>query len=354
MTTSALHSPVRTVQLSLLAPEPLAVQALAQGEGDAINSIGWRIGHDHARFGVALPSSHLHEGSPLFAGWQAAMARRLQRHRDPAPAQRRWLRLRLQAWSEGLGFEEQLLTPHYLQQLHNSHCPVTREELQDEQGHPAERVFARLLPGQAYAAGHLVQLSRRAALALGQRSLQQLRERALVAARQNEAIEGLDAGAWDRLCGLRSLVEVDETAAANKAGGQSGPLFVLPTNRLRLQQPLQALQAWVTRQLQQPGWSQRLQALHDALPGVPARQAASSMVAALAPHALRLPLGGIEQRWALEDLWRDARVQRRWISLSELLSPLTVERLLRQLPPPPGWMVEQHAGHAQAWLPQAA
>ena len=300
MTATALHpAKIDTqIQLSLLAPEPLAVQALAEGGNDAI---GWQLGHDFARHGVALPASHLHEDSPLFAGWQAALARRLHRHRDPAPAQRRWLQLRLQAWQEGVAFEDQLLTPHYLQQLDVSHCPVTRAELHDEQGHPAQRLFVRLRQDQGYAAGHLVVMGRSAAAALQGRSLAELRATALRAARQAECIEGLDANAWARLVSLVAMVHA--------ADGEPCLSRLLPPNRLRLQDPLRALQAWLTRQLRHAGWSQRLLALHDALPGVPARQAASGLSAALAPHALGLPAGGMAQRWALEDLWLDARVQ---------------------------------------------
>ena len=86
--------------------------------------------------------------------------------------------------------------------------------------------------------------------------------------------------------------------------------------------------------------------LHDALPAEAARQAATRLSVALAPHALVLPGTPLEQRATLEDLWMDARVQRRWLAFVEQLSPLTVERLLRQLPPPPGWAVERHAGAA--------
>ena len=343
MTATALHPAAPQVQLSLLAPEPLAVQALAEGGSDAI---GWQLGHDHARHGVALPASHLHEGSPLFAGWQAALARRLHRHRDPAPALRRWLQLRLQAWQEGVAFEDQLLTPHYLQQLDTSHCPVTRAELHDEQGHPAQRLFVRLRQDQDYAAGHLVVMGRSAAAALQGRTLQQLKIVALQAARQAETIENLDAAAWARLVSLVAMV--------HQADGEHCLSRLLPPNRLRLQDPVRALQAWLTRQLRHAGWSQRLLALHDALPGVPARQAASSLSAALAPHALGLPATGMAQRWVLEDLWLDGRVQRRWAQLVAEVSPLTIERLLRQLPPPPGWAVEQHVQEGESGWPRAA
>ena len=187
-------------------------------------------------------------------------------------------------------------------------------------------------------------MGRSAAAALQGRTLAQLKELALHAARQAEALEGLDAAAWARLVSLVAMV--------HPTGGEPCLSRLLPPNRLRLPDPQRALQAWLTRQLRHAGWSQRLLALHDALPGVPARQAMSGLSAALAPHALALPASGVALRWALEDLWLDARVQRRWALLLAEVSPLTIERLLRQLPPPPGWAVEQHA--AEAGWPVAA
>lgn len=327
----------RSVQLSLLAPAPLQSGALAAGGGDAA---GWQLGQDHARHGLPLPAAHLHQGSPLYAGWQAGLARRRALHRDPAPAVRRWLQLRLQAWVEGAAYDALLLSPHTLAQLERTHCPVTRERLHDEQGDAAERRWVSLEPAQGYRAGSLVQLSRTAADALRGRSLAQLRDRALEAARHAQPLDGLNAAAWARLASLQALVS-----------GKDGSISrLLPPNRLRLRNPAQALQAWITRQLAAPGWSQRLQALHDALPGVPARQAATQLGAALAPHALALPAEPLAAQWQLEDLWAQERVQRRWSALLGLLSPLTIERLLRELPPPPGLVLQQHADDEAAAL----
>lgn len=299
--------------------------------------VAHRLGADHARHGIPLPAGHLHEGSPLFAGWQQAARRR--QGQDPAPGVRVWLQLRLQAWEQGLSFEEQLLTPHYLRQLDGSHCPVSREPLHDEQGHPQQRCWVRLRQDAGFAAGHLAVLGRTAAQALQGRSLEQLMACCRQAQQTLEPLEGLRAADWGRLLALVAYVTPDANSATRLQAA-------LPTNRLRLLNPVQALQAWVTRQLATGGWSQRLQALHDALPGVPARQAATRLTVALAPHALLIPGTPLEQRAALEDLWLDGRVQRRWFALVEQLSPLTLERLLRQLPPPPGWAVERHGAQA--------
>lgn len=351
MTATALHrapgsitSTGTQLELSLLAPEPLAIAALALGGSDAE---GWQLGFDHAQHGLPLPAAHLHEGSPLFTGWQAALAKAQHghqpgRHRDPAPGVRRWLALRLQAWQEGVAFEGTLLTPHYLRQLDATHCPVTRQPLHDETGHAQQRCWVRLRQDAGYAAGHIACLSRRAALALTGRNAEQLHAIAQRVAATGGAEHGLQAAEWARLAALVALVT---------PGGSAEALPVLPPNRLRLLNPLQALQAWVGRQLGHHGWAQRLHALHDALPNVSARQAATALTAALAPHALALPSDPLARQHALEDLWLDARVQRRWQQLAGWVSPLTAERLLTELPLPQGYRVEQHAAHAatEAW-----
>lgn len=331
MPTTALHHPTTPVQLSLVGSGPAPSPSQAP-----LDAVAWQIGFDHARSGQPLPTAHLHAGSPLFEGWQAALAQRRTRHRDPAPATCLWLSLRLRAWTEGVAFEDQLLTPHYLQQLAASHCPVLRVPLHDEQGHPAQRRIERLRQGHAYAAGHLITLSETAARALRGRNWQALHALQALAQKascQSDPLEGLDAAAWARLAALVAMVT---------PGARLGSLCVLPSNRLHLRHPILALQAWVSRQLVQPGWSQRLAVLHDALANTQARHAVSALCAALAPHALELIGAAANTRWLLEDLWQVARVQRRWSALADALAPIDVERLLDRLPPPPGWVLEHH------------
>jgi len=324
----------------------LPVLPLPRSAEGVQDPVGWQLGYDHALHHVALPAAHLHPASPLFQGFHAALqGAGAPRQREVAAGTRAWLGLRLQAWQEGLPFEDQLLTPHYLRQLRRSHCPVSRAALQDELGHPQQRVWARLRQDLGYAAGHLVQLGRSAALALAGRSAHQLQAMAERLAAQGGSEAGLDATAWARLAALVRLVTPHD--------GEPSPLPVLPPNRLRLLNPQQALQAWVGRQLALEGWAARGTALHDALPGIAARQAAHSLWAALAPHALRLPqLQGMELLWRLEDVWCDARVQRRWVQLLQLLQGLDLEALLLKLPAPAGCHVEHHAeeGATEGWV----
>ncbi|MFX5464791.1 hypothetical protein ABTD44_20675, partial [Acinetobacter baumannii] len=62
------------------------------------------------------------------------------------------------------------------------------------------------------------------------------------------------------------------------------PLLVLPPNRLRLFNPIQALQALVTRQLATPGWSARLSRLEALLPTDALRSDFNRFLLALAPR----------------------------------------------------------------------
>lgn len=324
----------------------LPVLQLPRSAEAVADPLGWQLGFDHALHHVALPAAHLHPASPLFQGFHAALQTGSSpRRREVAAGTRAWLALRLQAWQEGLPFEDQLLTPHYLRQLRRSHCPVTRAALQDELGHRQQRVWARLRQDLGYAAGHLVQLSRCAAQALAGRSARQLRAIAERLTAQGGSEAGLDAAAWARLAALVRLVTPQDA--------DPDALPVLPPNRLRLLNPQQALQAWVGRQLALEGWAARGTALTEALPSGAARQAAHGLWAALAPHALRLPQHeGMERLWRLEDVWCDARVQRRWAQLLLQLQGVDLEALLLKLPAPAGCHIEHHAeaGATEGWV----
>lgn len=335
------EDPVLQVVPKTAPQAPLSTQAL----GSERDPLGWQLGYDHARCHVPLPSAHLHPDSPLFQGFHAALQAGLSsQQREVAAGTRVWLALRLQAWTEGLPYEEQLLTPHYLRQLRRNTCPVTRQSLHDEHGHPHQRSWARLRQDLGYAAGHLVQMSRTATQALQGRSAAQLQAIAERLAIDASTQEGLDAAAWSRLAALVRMVQAHEETP--------DPLPVLPPNRLRLLNPQHALQAWITRQLALPGWAARGNVLAQALPNEDARSAAQALVASLAPHALRLPQHqGKELQWLLEDLWRDVRVQRRWVSLMTTVQGLDLETLLLRLPAPTGCHLEHHAeaGATEGW-----
>jgi hypothetical protein len=268
------------------------------------------------------PIAHLYPQSPLQRGWLAARARGLRPHAaHPHTAQ--WLALRTHAWARGRSFEDFSLTPNHLQQLEVDYCPITREPLSD-----ATRSLDRVRDDAGYAAGNLAQMSRQANHAKGSRNHAELAETALsVSAGPIRQIGGLDAAEWQRLAVLASYVTPLPHALAALI-----PMSVLPPNRLRLFNPIQALQALITRQLAKPGWSARLARLEALLASDELRTDFNRFVLALAPRVLAAAeLSTPEQiRWALEDAWNLPLVQKRWARLALQLTPEQAQRLVER------------------------
>jgi hypothetical protein len=107
------------------------------------------------------------------------------------------------------------------------------------------------------------------------------------------------------------------------------PMLVLPPNRLRLFNPVQALQAFISQQLLAPGWSHRASRFEALLPGKPARRAFLTFFHALLPRVLEASRSGAHQtRWAVEDAWRNPLVLKRWTAFARLLSAEQCEALV--------------------------
>jgi hypothetical protein len=127
------------------------------------------------------------------------------------------------------------------------------------------------------------------------------------------------------------------------------PLLVLPPNRLRLLNAVQALQAVATLAFSEAEAVPRLRALMAHLPAA-ARH--DFQVFVLTLQARRLALGtrlaGLELRQALEDLWRDAAVNRRWQRFALQLDEAACERAVRVA------ARRGLAGRGWQWLPRAA
>lgn len=282
---------------------------------------GLALGRDHALHGVTPPIAHLYPQSPLQRGWLAARGRPV---RSPAtPQVELWLALRTHAWARGRSFEDIQLTPHHLAQLDTSHCPITRELLGDD-----NRSIDRVRDDAGYAAGNLAVMSRRANRAKGDRSLPALEALAAsCAAGPISRIGGLSEAEWQRLAVLASFV----TPMAHDEAARL-PLRVLPPNRLRLFNPIQALQALVTRQLATPGWSARLARLEALLPTDALRTDFNRFLLALAPRVLAAAelQTSHEIRWALEDAWALPLVQKRWTRFALQLSAEQAENLVER------------------------
>ena len=314
--------------------------------------IGFELGWDYAHHRLSPAAPYAQEPSPLRHGLLAGQAAFGSRTLEPTGPVRRWLQLRLHAWLRGRSVELFQVTPHYLQQLEVSHCPITRLPLGAATPESAPRPTTyvvrhprgcrkvaephflesgdasidRVRNDAGYAAGNLAVMSAKANQAKAAHGFAD----ALQFVKQIEAgklggMHGLTASQWSRLAVLCSFVEPlpHEQACAV-------PLLLLPPNRLHLFNPAQALQAFVSRQLLQPGWSHRVSRFEALLSGKPARRAFRDFFHALLPRVLEPGRTAEAQRarWAIEDAWRNPLVLKRWTAFARLLSAEQCEGLI--------------------------
>lgn len=285
---------------------------------------GFEIGWDHGHHGLTPPAEWLALGSPLRHGWEAARANFGSRTLLPTRPVRKWLQLRLNAWRRGRAFEGVQVTPNYLRQIDVGHCPITRQALTRGSGTPADASIDRVRNDAGYAAGNLAVMSAQANEAKGDLDF----DAALAAMRRAEsgaASGDLHASAWARIAVLCSFVTPlphDEAASL--------PLLVLPPNRLRLFNSVQALQALVTRQFGRPGFSARIGRIEALLPGKALRRDFQCFANALLPRVLEAgrDLDAPEQGWALEDAWRNPLVLRCWSRVARQLDARTCENVV--------------------------
>jgi len=290
------------------------------------DAAGFEIGWDHAHYRVMPPVEHLHAGHPVRQGWQAGHCVFGARTLRATPHVRKWLQLRLNAWLRGRAFEDVQVTPNYLSQIDVAVCPITRELLTHGTGQPSDASVDRVFNGAGYAAGNLAVMSVRANAAKGDCGW----DDALGFVRQIEAgqlgqIGGLDAAQWSRLAVLMSFV----TPLAH-AQVACLPLLVLPPNRLRLLNPAQALQALLTLQFTRDGAPRRIGELAGVVPAEARHDFQVFMHTLLARRlAAGTQLDALALRHAMEDMWCDPLVNRRWQRVALKLSEADCERLVR-------------------------
>jgi hypothetical protein len=288
---------------------------------------GFELGWDYAHHRLLPPAPYAQEPSPLRDGLLAGQASFGLRTLEPTRHVRKWLQLRLHAWLRGRSVELVQVTPHYLKQLEVSHCPVTRELLSVATLEASDASIDRVRNDAGYAAGNLVTMSTRANRAKGTSSYRDAQR--LAVALEAGALQGgagLTAAQWSRIAVLCSFVE-----ALPHEEACTVPLLVLPPNRLRLFNPAQALAAFVSRQLLLPGWSLRTSRIEALIPGKPARRAFQTFFHALLPRVLEVAGRGgdaLRVRWAVEDAWRNALVQRRWAAFAGMLSAEQCEAIV--------------------------
>ena len=292
----------------------------------AHEQVGFELGWDYAHHRVALPAPYAQEDSPLRDGLRAGEATFGLRTLAATRHVRKWLQLRLHAWLRGRSVELIQVTPNHLQQIDASHCPITRSALSSATLESTDASVDRVRNDAGYAAGNLAVMSTKANHAKGAHDFRgALRRVQQIEAEQLPGIDGLTVSQWARVAVLCSFVEPLSHQEASAL-----PLLVLPPNRLRLFNPVQALQAFVSRQLLTPGWSQRISRFEDLLPGKSLKRDFKSFFMALLPRVLE---GGRlyeaqTARWAVEDAWRASLVQQRWTRFARQLDAAQCEALL--------------------------
>ena len=288
--------------------------------------VGFELGWDYAHYRVGLPAPYAQEASPLRDGLRAGEATFGLRTLAATRHVRKWLQLRLHAWLRGRSVELVQVTPNYLQQIDVSHCPITRSGLSSAALAATDASIDRVRNDAGYAAGNLAVLSTKANHAKGAHGFRSaLRCVQQIEAQQLPGLDGLTASQWARVAVLCSFVEPLSHEEASAL-----PLLVLPPNRLRLFNPVQALQAFVSQQLLTPGWSQRISRFEDLLAGPSLKRDFKSFFMALLPRVLE---GGRlydahTARWAIEDAWRAEGVQQRWTRFARQLDAAQCEALL--------------------------
>jgi hypothetical protein len=286
---------------------------------------GFELGWDFAHHRMVPPADHMHPGHPVRQGWDAGRAAFGQRTLRASAPVKKWLQLRLNAWHRGRAFEPVQVTPHFLAQIQVACCPITRQSLSQATSGPCDASIDRVNNDGGYAAGNLAVMSVRANRAKAAFGFSD----ALGFARRIEAgecgrIDGLDAAQWLRLAVLMSFATPLTHAQATTL-----PLLVLPPNRLRVLNPVQALQVLLTLQFTQPAQVPRLDALAG-LFGGEARQAFHVfMNTLLARRVASGPQADAPAlRRAMEDAWGHPLVQRRWQRLALRLDAVDCERIV--------------------------
>ena len=300
--------------------------APAAAPPDALSQTGFDIGWDHARHRLTPPVAHLPVESPVRQGWSAGRLALGVRTRRPTAAVRQWLNLRLLAWQHGQAFEAVQVTPNFLAQIDASHCPVSRTPLLLDSGRSNDATVQRLNQQAAYAAGNLAFTSVAVAQARGAMDCQALLTLAQrLAETPEQPVRGLDAETWLRLAVLTSFATPLPHAQAACL-----PLRVLPPNRVRVINPVQALQVMLTLQFSQAGYARRLLTLSALMPSSDVRQVFQIFMHTLL--ARRLAAGqSLDRRAtlvAMEDSWADTLVNRRWQRLAMRPTPADCEQLL--------------------------
>ncbi len=312
-------------------PHGQCPQPAAAAGSNTMDSTGFEIGWDHAHHRLTPPLRHLHDHNPVRQGWAAGRAAFGARTLSSSGNVRQWLALRLEAWQHGQPFEGVQVNASFLARIAADECPVSRQALTlcaartGDTADASQARVCRLNPQAAYAAGNLAVLSQRVANAHTGAI-----NNAHTAAHPGAASPASDALSADER--IRLTVLASFATPMPHAQAALLPLRLLPTNRVRVINPVQALQVMLTLQFTQAGYARRLLGLSALMPNSEARQSFQIFMHTLLARRLSAGQepGAPTLRRAMEDSWADALVNRRWQRLATRLSAADCELLLQR------------------------
>ncbi|MCE2660517.1 MAG: hypothetical protein LW854_20105 [Rubrivivax sp.] len=295
----------------------------------APSNTAFEIGWDFAHHRLVPPAEHLMPGNPVRSGWEAGKAAFGQRTLRVTPHIRKWLQLRLGAWVRGKAFEGVQVTPAFLERIDVTRCPITGQALTRGTGADTDASVDRVNNHAGYAAGNLAVMSVRANQA---KSAYGWGDAATfvrhIEAGQLGQIDGLNAREWARLAALMSYcTPLSHEEAANL------PLLVLPPPRLRLLNPVQAVQAGLTLCFAQVGKAPRLDALVRIFPSGIQREVRYFLAALQARRVAAGPAATAGAlRAALEAAWSQPVLMRLWRRVALRLNQAHFESVAAALP----------------------
>ncbi len=208
-------------------------------------------------------------------------------------------------------------------------CPITGQALTRGTGADTDASVDRVNNQAGYAAGNLAVMSVRANRA---KSAYDWRDAAAflrqIEAGQLGEIDGLNAREWARLAALMSYcTPLSHAEAANL------PLLVLPPPRLRVLNPVQAVQAGLTLCFARTDRTPKLDALVRIFPAAVQFEARSFMTTLLARRIAAGPTATPAQlRAALEAAWCEPLIVRRWQRVALRMTPACCETVAAALP----------------------
>lgn len=290
---------------------------------------GFEIGWDFAHYRLVPPIEQLLPGHPVRNGWEAGQAVFGVRTLRATPHVKKWLQLRLGAWMRGKAFDLVQVTPNFLERIDVAVCPITGSALTHATGTDSDGSVDRVNNQAGYAAGNLAVMSVRANRAKSAYDWQD----AAAFVRQIERgqlgeIDGLNAREWARLAALMSYcTPLSHAEAANL------PLLVLPSPRLRLLNPVQAVQAGLTLCFARFDRAPKVDALVRIFPRCVHDEVRLFVTTLLARRIAAGPTANGAQLGALlEAAWCEPLIIRRWQRVALRMDPASCEAVAAALP----------------------